>query len=103
MVNSINQIFSVFRTYNSQISSGKKEDKGQKLPNGTIPDIAPGKTDKVDSGEEKVHTANMSSKNSLKYSKNDENQVIVQVIRDKTGKIVRTIPLNEQHALDIFE
>ncbi len=84
MENAINKIITAFRTYSTQISSNKA-----------------GKGDEAEVA--KSDTTAALSKNRIKYSVNDKDKIVVQVIRDKTGKIIRTIPLSEQHTLDIFE
>lgn len=97
MENIINQVATTFRTYGSQILSDKNI---KNLSNEKF-------SDKV--SEESVSVSQESGSgsvmmtNSMKYSTTDDNKLVVQVIRDESGKVVRTIPLNEQHALDIFE
>lgn len=100
MVTTINQILNVFRTYNSKILPGKNV---KNLPDKNFSDMVSNQTEPVDSGSTKAEINDTIRKNKLQYSLNDEKETVVQVIRDKTGKIVRTIPLKEQHILDIFE
>ncbi len=93
MENAINKILTAFRTYSTQILSNKagKGDDVAEVTNSNTTEAANSDTTAV------------LSKNRMKYSVNDKDKIVVQVIRDKTGKIIRTIPLSEQHALDIFE
>lgn len=100
MVNTINQILNVFRTYNSRALSVKGT---KNLPDKNFFDILSDKSEKVDSGSTNDETNNVIRKNRLKYSVNDESKTVVQVIRDKTGEIIRTIPFKEQHILDVFK
>lgn len=98
MVTTINQIVNVFRTYRSQIASDKNRNNLSSEMHSDILAEKTGTKYPVSSRSDIVI-----NKNHVKYLKNDENQTIVQIIRDETGKIVRTIPLSEQHSLDIFE
>lgn len=100
MDNTINQMLTVFRTYNSQILSDKNV---KNLSDKNFSDTLSEKTERNDSVSIKVVTDSVVNKNRIKHSTTDENKAIVQVIRDESGKIIRTIPLNEQHALDVFE
>lgn len=91
MENQINKIITAFRTYSSQILSDKKN------PVTNVKNIGIAKNE----ADKKKLISSKSS--SLKHSINENNKVVVKVIRDQTGKIIRTIPLNEQNTLDVFE
>lgn len=100
MDNTINQILTVFRTYYYQILSDKNV---KNLSDKNLSDTLSEETERNNPVSIKAVTDKVINKNRIKHSTTDENKVIVQVIRDKSGKIIRTIPLNEQHALDVFE
>ncbi len=100
MNNTINQILTAFRTYGSQILSDKNV---KNLSDKNFSDTLLKEVEKNDSVSTKAVTNNVINKNRIKHLTTDENKAVVQVIRDESGKIIRTIPLNEQHALDIFE
>tara|TARA_B100000315_G_scaffold195228_1_gene186041 strand:+ start:15084 stop:15386 length:303 start_codon:yes stop_codon:yes gene_type:complete len=100
MDNITNQILTAFRTYNSQILSNKNV---KNLSDKNFSDTLSEEAEKNDSVSIKSVTNNLINKNRIKHVTSDENKAVVQVIRDESGKIIRTIPLNEQHALDIFE
>ena len=100
MDNITNQILTAFRTYNSQILSNKNV---KNLSDKNFSDTLSEEAEKNDSVSIKAVTNNLINKNRIKHVTSDENKAVVQVIRDESGKIIRTIPLNEQHALDIFE
>ncbi len=100
MDNTINQILTVFRTYYYQILSDKNV---KNLSDKNLSDTLSEETERNNPVSIKAVTDKGINKNRIKHSTTDENKVIVQVIRDKSGKIIRTIPLNEQHALDVFE
>lgn len=100
MENIINQIITTFRTYGSQILSDKNV---KNLSNENFSDTVSDKSEGSVSVSKQAKTSNVIRENSIKYSTTDDDKVVVQVIRDESGKIIRTIPLNEQHVLDIFE
>lgn len=100
MANTINQIHNVFRTYNSRALSGKDT---KNLPEKDFSDMVSNKTTEVDSSSTTAEINDAVRGSKIKHSINDEKETVVQVIRDKTGKIIRTIPLKEQHILDILE
>lgn len=99
MENTINKIMSAFRTYSSQILS----DKNIKNLSGKIFSNVLASESKQHNSVENTQKNDIVRKNTVKYSKNEDNKIVVQVIRDNSGKIIRTIPLNEQHVLDVFE
>ncbi len=82
MENSIHRVISTVSTLSSKILSDKVEKADTAKAAGSNKTIA-------------------SNKNHIKYSVNDKDKIVVEVIRNKTGKIVRTIPLSEQKKLDI--
>ena len=100
MNDTINQIVTAFRTYSSQILSDKNI---KNLSDKNFSDTLSEKSGKNNSVSIKSVTNNVINKNRIKHSITDENKAVVQVIRDESGKIIRTIPLNEQRAVDIFE
>ncbi|MCH7524130.1 MAG: hypothetical protein IIC74_03735 [Bacteroidetes bacterium] len=100
MGTTMNQIIAAFRTYNSQILSDKNI---KNLSDKTFSDTLSDDIERNNSVSIKAETDKGINKNRIKHSTTDENKVVVQVIRDESGKIIRTIPLNEQHTLDIFE
>jgi|ETN01SMinimDraft_1059929.scaffolds.fasta_scaffold12506_6 uncharacterized FlaG/YvyC family protein len=100
MDNTINQIFTSFRTYGFQILSDKNL---KNLSDNNFFDTLPEESEKNNPDSIQAVANNIINKNRIKHLTTDENKAVVQVIRDESGKVIRTIPLNEQHALDIFE
>lgn len=82
MINTINNISTGFRTSESQIVSEKSQN--------------------VDSVKTKSNPDSPIGKTRLKHTINDENKIVVYVTKGSSEKIVRTIPLSEQHNLDIL-
>tara|TARA_Y100000031_G_C8195093_1_gene373297 strand:+ start:710 stop:1012 length:303 start_codon:yes stop_codon:yes gene_type:complete len=100
MENAINQTITVFRTYNSKILSDKNIKNLSKM---NFSDTFSTKANIDNSVSTKDETEKIIRENRIKYSTTDKNRIVVQVVRDGSGKIIRTIPLNEQHALDFFK
>ncbi len=100
MENTINQIISTFRTYNSRNLLDKN---ATNLSDKIYSDMLSDNVEESKSDSAIAETSNEIRGNRLKYSTTDDNKVVVQVIRDDSGRVIRTIPLNEQKALDIFE
>ncbi len=100
MDNTINQKLTSFRSTSSKILSDKNV---KKLSDKNFSNRPLEEAEKNNSVSIKDVTNNVINKNRIKHLTTDENKAVVQAIRDESGKIIRTIPLNEQRALDIFE
>ena len=90
--NSISQILTSFRSYSSQILSDKN---AKNLSDKNFSDRPSEEAEKNNSVSTKDVKNNVINKNRIKHLTTDENKVVVQVIRDESGKIIITVHLNE--------
>ncbi len=97
-----NIVDKIFTTVKAGTLKPISDRHAKNLSGENLSDIVPDKKESVSSGSKEAKVES-TVKNRVKHSTNEEDELVVQVIRDKTGKIIRTIPLNEQHAVDIFE
>ena len=92
MDNTMNQILTSFRSNSSKTLSGKNV---KKLYDKNFSDRPSEESEKNNSVSIKDVTNNVINKNRIKHLTTGENKAVVQAIRDESGKIIRTIPLNE--------
>jgi|TARA_B100001971_G_scaffold87852_1_gene81158 hypothetical protein len=90
--NTINLILRYFRSYSSQNLLDKNV---KNLSHKNFPDRPPEEAEKNNSVSIKDVSNNVINKNRIKHLTTDENKVVVQVIRDESGKIIITVHLNE--------
>ena len=92
MDNTINQKLTSFRSTSSKILSDKNV---KKLSDKNFSNRPLEEAEKNNSVSIKDVSNNVINKNRIKHLTTDENKVVVQVIRDESGKIIITVHLNE--------